>query len=84
MYKQKDSYLPHPSRKSKTIKIIDFKIKNENKQSVILVKITTMKKMHRQALLLGFIATKSRINRFKIYDAFDESSEFKDTAKSAI
>ena len=43
-----------------------------------------MKKMYRQALLLGFIATKSRINRFKIYDAFDESSEFKDTAKSAI
>ena len=27
----KDSYLPHPSRKSKTIKIIDFKIKSENK-----------------------------------------------------
>ena len=27
----KDSYLPHPSRKSKTIKIIDFKIKNDNK-----------------------------------------------------
>ena len=31
MYKWKDSYLPHPSRKSKTIKIIDFKIKNDNK-----------------------------------------------------
>lgn len=27
----KDSYLPHPSRKSKTIKIIDFKIKSDNK-----------------------------------------------------
>ena len=27
----KDSYLPHPARKSKTIKIIDFKIKNDNK-----------------------------------------------------
>ena len=27
----KDSYPPHPSRKSKTIKIIDFKIKSDNK-----------------------------------------------------
>lgn len=27
----KDGYPPHPSRKSKTIKIIDFKIKNDNK-----------------------------------------------------
>ena len=27
----KEGYPPHPSRKSKTIKIIDFKIKNDNK-----------------------------------------------------
>ena len=58
MYKWKDSYLPHPSRKSKTIKIIDFKIKNDNKQPVILARIVKMQKMYRQALLLGFIATK--------------------------
>ena len=48
----KDGYPPHPSRKSKTIKIIYFKIKNDNKQSAILAKILAnvakMQKMYRQ------------------------------------
>ena len=52
MYKWKDGYPPHPSRRSKTIKIIDFKIKNDNKQSAILAKILAniakMQKMYRQ------------------------------------
>ena len=58
MYKQKDSYLPHPSRKSKTIKIIDFKIKNDNKQPAILAKIAKMQKMYRQALFARLYSDK--------------------------